>query len=312
MTFGASPMPNHRISQRRQRVFRDALRGHDERLDRRRSRAATAAAGTAAPTPQTQPMTKPIADTRKVATMSVKSLPFAAISTMRCAVASGGAKNSGPKARAPHSQAASSATAKQDAAAGDDPLPRDRRGFPARSSAMSALLIARPPGCARRSPRSPACVKMSFDVARPRDRDRMLGGDARRPPRQHQRAVAERDRLGDVVGDEDDGLALEAPQPQQVLLQLRAGLRVDRARTARPSGSSAGRRPACGSAPRACACRRTVRADNSARSRRARPRRSAPARAARAASSSAPCTSSGNSTLSMVVRHGSRLSSCVT
>ena len=48
-------------------------------------------------------------------------------------------------------------------------------------------------------------------------------------PRQHQRAVAERDRLGDVVGDEDDGLAAEVPEPQQVLLQLHAGLRVERA-----------------------------------------------------------------------------------
>src|SRR5437879_6407224 len=42
------------------------------------------------------------------------------------------------------------------------------------------------------------------------------------------RAVAERDRLGDVVGDEDDGLAPELPQLEQVGLQLGAGLRVDR------------------------------------------------------------------------------------
>ena len=54
----------------------------------------------------------------------------------------------------------------------------------------------------------------------------MLGGDPRRLPAEHQRAVAERDRLGDVVGDEDDGLAPEAPQREQVGLQLGAGLRI--------------------------------------------------------------------------------------
>jgi hypothetical protein len=46
-------------------------------------------------------------------------------------------------------------------------------------------------------------------------------------PAEHQGAIPERDRLGDVMGHEDDGLALETPQPQQVGLQLRAGLRVD-------------------------------------------------------------------------------------
>ena len=47
--------------------------------------------------------------------------------------------------------------------------------------------------------------------------------------RQHQRAVAQRDRLGDVMGDEDDGLAPEVPKPEQVVLQLHARLRVERA-----------------------------------------------------------------------------------
>ena len=40
---------------------------------------------------------------------------------------------------------------------------------------------------------------------------------------------AERDRLGDVVGHEHDGLAAEIPQLEQVLLQLRARLRIERA-----------------------------------------------------------------------------------
>ena len=63
--------------------------------------------------------------------MSVNSLPLPAISTMRCAVASGGAKNSGPKARAPHSQASEQRDRQRKPAAGHDPLPRDARGFPA-------------------------------------------------------------------------------------------------------------------------------------------------------------------------------------
>ena len=46
---------------------------------------------------------------------------------------------------------------------------------------------------------------------------------------QHQRAVTQRDRLADVVGDEDDGLATELPQLEQVGLQDGAGLRVERA-----------------------------------------------------------------------------------
>ena len=54
----------------------------------------------------------------------------------------------------------------------------------------------------------------------------MLGGDPRRLPAEHQGAIAECDRLGDVVGHEDDGLAPQPPQRQQVGLQLRARLRI--------------------------------------------------------------------------------------
>ncbi len=128
MTFGASPMPNHRISQGVSAYFgmpcEARMKGSTAAVTRGDSRSRNGR-----PTPATQPMTKPIADTRSVAIVSVRSLPLPAISTMRCAVASGGAKNSGPKARAPHSQAASSATASSNAAAGHDPLPRDRVAF---------------------------------------------------------------------------------------------------------------------------------------------------------------------------------------
>ena len=68
-----------------------------------------------------------------------------------------------------------------------------------------------------------------LNVARARDRDDVLAGDPGRRPRQHQRAVSERDRLGDVVGHEHDRLAAEIPEPEQVLLQVQAGLRIERA-----------------------------------------------------------------------------------
>src|SRR5437773_2597328 len=81
-------------------------------------------------------------------------------------------------------------------------------------------------------------------VARARQRDDVLGGNARGRAAEHQGAVAERDRFDDVVSDEDDGLAPKLPQVEQVGLELGAGLRVNG--TARPSGSPAGRRPAYG------------------------------------------------------------------
>ena len=106
-------------------------------------------------TPAMQPITKPDAETRIVATMSVSSLPLPAISTMRCAVASGGAKNNGPSERAAHSQASSSATPSRIR----PPVTIHCRGMArlsGRSDVMSAAVMTRPPGCARRSRRSPA------------------------------------------------------------------------------------------------------------------------------------------------------------
>ena len=55
-------------------------------------------------------MAKPATATRSVAMMSASIWPFSASAPMRCAVASGGAKNSGPSVRAPYSQPASSAS----------------------------------------------------------------------------------------------------------------------------------------------------------------------------------------------------------
>ena len=50
-----------------------------------------------------------------------------------------------------------------------------------------------------------------------------------RPPLDHDDAVGERDRLGDVVGDQDRGEALVEPDALQQLLHLDAGQRVERA-----------------------------------------------------------------------------------
>src|SRR2546430_9811128 len=66
-------------------------------------------------------------------------------------------------------------------------------------------------------------------VAGPCDRDAMLALHAGGRAGEHERAVAERDRLRDVVRDEDDGLPPQVPEAQEVGLQLRARLRVQRA-----------------------------------------------------------------------------------
>ena len=124
---------------------------------------------------------------------------------------------------------------------------------------------------------------MPANIARTRDRDDVFADDLGRRARQHQRAIAERDRFGDIVGDEHDGLACQdstaaADRPAIACASARRARR-----TVRPSGSPADRRRACGSAKRACACRRTVHADSTVRSRRDRRRGSTcrPARAPR-------------------------------
>src|SRR2546426_3729625 len=53
--------------------------------------------------------------------------------------------------------------------------------------------------------------------------------DATRPRRQHHDARAERYRLLDVVGDEEDGLLVAAPDAPQLVLQDAPGLRIERA-----------------------------------------------------------------------------------
>ena len=112
MTFGASPMPNHRISQGVSAYFGMPC---DARMN----------GSTAAVTRGDSRSRNGSADARDAADHKAgrrdahgrddvgESLPLPAISTMRCAVASGGAKNSGPNGRAAHSQASSSATAEQ-------------------------------------------------------------------------------------------------------------------------------------------------------------------------------------------------------
>ena len=128
MTFGASPMPNHRISQGVSAYFgmpcEARMNGSTAEVARGDSRSTNGR-----PMPMMQPMTKPSADTRSVATVSVESLPLPVISTIRSAVASGGAKNSGPKRARRPLPGAEQRQREHDAAAGDDPLARDGGGF---------------------------------------------------------------------------------------------------------------------------------------------------------------------------------------
>ena len=86
------------------------------------------------------------------------------------------------------------------------------------------------------------------------------------------------DGLVDVVGDQDDGLAELALEPQELVLQARPYDRVDGRRTARPSAAPAGRPPAPGRRRRAAAGRRRAGGDSG---RRTRPGRGRPGPAAR-------------------------------
>ena len=68
------------------------------------------------------------------------------------------------------------------------------------------------------------------NVARARQRHPPVADDARRRPRRHDDdAVGERDRLFQVVGDEQHRLAVGAPQVEQQIAHDLPGLRVERA-----------------------------------------------------------------------------------
>src|SRR5579872_1799608 len=57
-------------------------------------------------------------------------------------------------------------------------------------------------------------------IARPRQIHPDVGLDPAGPPRQHDDAVAERDRFLEIVRDEHDRLALVFPEREQLALQL--------------------------------------------------------------------------------------------
>ena len=68
------------------------------------------------------------------------------------------------------------------------------------------------------------------DVARARQRHPPVADDARRRPRRHDdHAVGQRDRLFQIVGDEQHRLAVGAPQIEQQVAHDLPGLRVERA-----------------------------------------------------------------------------------
>ena len=67
------------------------------------------------------------------------------------------------------------------------------------------------------------------DVARARQRHPPVADDARRRPGRHDHdAVGQRDRLFEIVGDEQHRLAVGAPQIQQQIAHDLPGLRVER------------------------------------------------------------------------------------
>src|SRR5437879_6159021 len=67
------------------------------------------------------------------------------------------------------------------------------------------------------------------DVARARQVDIVDALEPRRPGGEHDHLVSERDRLFEIVGDEEDGLPGLLPELQQLVLHDLAGLHVERA-----------------------------------------------------------------------------------
>ena len=106
-------------------------------------------------------------------------------------------------------------------------------------------------GCGRRAPGTPPCPPARRGGAG--EGDRLDAGHVRRAGREHRHPVREHHRLGDRVGDEQDGRLVALPQPEEQVAHLGAGHLVeggerlvhqqDRARR--------GRRPAPG-ATRCC------------------------------------------------------------
>ena len=77
-------------------------------------------------------------------------------------------------------------------------------------------------GCGARARRAPACATAC------RRQAVQLGLDLARVRREQQDPTADRDRLLDRVGDEEHGEAGVVPEPQQLVLHLAAGERVER------------------------------------------------------------------------------------
>src|SRR5712691_3035912 len=72
-------------------------------------------------------------------------------------------------------------------------------------------------------------VGLHLEGARMRELDAEIVGHARRPRGEHDHARAEKHRLGDAVGDEDDGLLRFLPDAQQLDVHLLARERIERA-----------------------------------------------------------------------------------
>ncbi len=125
--------------------------------------------------------------------------------------------------------------------------PAPRRRPEADREAESGLLITQPPPCLRRlrvtlhhlvlqhAPDFPMQrVKFLFhadfrNIARTRKPHPPVADDARARPRRHDHdAVGERDRLFEIVGDEQHRLAIGVPQFQQQIAHDLAGLGIER------------------------------------------------------------------------------------
>ncbi len=145
--------------------------------------------------------------------------------------------NSAMRDGAPASATAPTTAAREPAAASASAPARARRGRPAprraagcgrlceSNSAMAAHLLPQPVG-----DRGGQLGDLGrVDAAGPVDVDRELVDHPAGPARQQHDAVAEADRLADVVGDEQHGEAALAPDPLELVVEQVAGHGVERA-----------------------------------------------------------------------------------
>ena len=216
------------------------MRGHDVGLDRRGQRAASGRSRNGSSTPATQPMAKPSAETRKVAMRHRRrACPLRASVDDALRRHRAAARRTAGRACARPAPSPASSSSGEQRAARRSPPDCARHGAARRTASqrsMPASVIARPPGCVGRSRQSPAARRCPARCA-----GAGSGSRARRrsaPAAAASTSARSPSAIASVMSWVTNTMVLRprSHSRSRSCLQLRAGLRVDRARTARPSG----------------------------------------------------------------------------